>query len=431
MSGHIYAKVGAARKGTPPARGKTIGRFVSLREAARLGRGAGRILLAGAAGEPGPLLDAVAAEPGLWAGVRLTGAFLPGVNARPLGALVPGGAVETIFAGDGLRDPDRTEFLPLHYTAFWDRLGRPGVVDLVAMAVPPPRDGTVGFGACADFAPAAIAAGARLIGIVNPAMPDLPGAPRLPLARFEALCEAEAPLPELTEPEPDATSLAIARHVVGLLRPGDTLQLGLGKLQTAILRVLAQGAPPGLAYHAGMVSSGMAAAIDAGTFPRGVTCGVALGDRAFYGRLPGLPLRLRPVGETHAIATLAALPGLVSVGSVLQIDLSGQANGEWLGRQISGHGGMVDFLRGARASAGGRGILALPSATPGGESRILPALPPGAPVSVARADVDLVVTEHGVADLREASLGERACRLAALAAPGHRDALLRAARGVL
>ncbi len=405
--------------------------MISARAAAERGRGAGRIFLGASAGEPAAVLDAVACEPELWRGARVTGAFIPGVNDRPFGDLAPAGAVETIFATAGLRDRPGTAFLPLHYTAFWERLARPGMVDLVYMAVPPPQGGTVGFGPCADFAPAAIAAGARLIGMVNPRMPDVTHGPRLSLDRFEALCEGEGPLPDLPEPETDATSLAIAEYVLALLRPGSTLQLGLGRLQAAVLRVLENSGSPGLGYHAGMISSGMARALDRGVFGRGVTTGVALGNASFYGRLPNLPVRFAPVGWTHAIATLAAIPGLVSVNSVLQVDLSGQANGEFLGgRQISGHGGMVDFVRGARASEGGRAVLALPATAKGGESRIVPRLPEGVPVSVARADADLVVTEYGMADLREASLAERAARLAAIAAPEHRDRLLAQARSL-
>lgn len=403
--------------------------MISAREAAALGRGAGRVLIAGSAGEPVALLDAVASDPEVWRGVTLTGAFIPGVNDRAFGALAPGGRVETIFATEGLRDRPATAMLPLHYTAFWDRLARPGVVDLVVLAVPPPRDGTVSLGPCADFAPAAIGARARLVGAVNPRLPDPPGAPRLPVDRFAALCDGEAAIPELPEAEPDAPSRAIAAHVLALLRPGDTLQLGLGRLQAAILHALTASGLRDLGYHAGMVSTAMAGALEAGVFGRGVTTGVALGDAGFYRRLPDLPLRFAPVGWTHAAATLAAIPRLVSVNSVLQVDLMGQANGEWLGgRQVSGQGGMVDFLRGARASAGGRAILALPATARGGASRIVPHLPPGTPVSVARADADLVVTEHGVADLREASLVERAHRLAAIAAPEHREGLEREAR---
>lgn len=401
--------------------------FTTLRAAAELLRGEGRVLIAGSASEPQGLLEAAAADPALWQGVILTGAFIPGVNTRDLTATGQGVRVETIFASPALAGP-QVDHLPLHYSAFWSRLARPGLVDWVAMTVPPPRaDGTIGYGVTCDFVPAALAAGARLLGIVNPAMPDLPAAPRLPRDRFAALAEDATPLPEMPVPAPDATSRAIAAQVLALLRPGDTLQLGLGRMQTAILAALAESPVPHLGYHAGMISDG----IRADTFPRGITTGVGLGSRAFYASLPDLPLSIAPVGRTHAPATLAALPAFVSVNSVIEVDLTGQANGEWLsGRQISGQGGMVDFIRGARASTGGRSILALPATARDGTSRIVPRLGPGTPVTVARADTDIVVTEHGAAHLRDASLADRARRLAAIAAPAHRDALMKAACNV-
>lgn len=408
----------------------TKAQVMSARDAALLAQGAGRILIAGCASEPRAVLQAVRAEPELWRDRVLTGAFIPGVNDADLSDVGFGTRVETIFQTRGLQTgTGRVDHLPMPYTAFWQRLARPGVVDLVYMTVPTPRnDGSVGLGLAADFTPAPIAAGARVVGIINPRMPDPADGPRLALTRFAALVEADDNLPELAPAEPDPVTEAIAGHVVGLMRAGDTLQLGLGKLQAAVLRRLERDAPKGMAYHGGMISGGMIGAARA--FPRGITTGTALGDAAFYASVKGLPgLRFRPVGETHALTTLAAIAGFVSVNSVLEVDLSGQANAEALGgRQISGQGGLVDFLRGARASPGGRAILALPATAAGGrKSRIVARLEPGTPVTVARGDVDLVVTEHGVADLREAGLRERARRLAAIAAPAFRAELEREA----
>lgn len=397
--------------------------LVSARDAVMRLRGAGRILIAGSAAEPTAILDAAFAEPDLWSAETLTGAFIPGVNERPLGRIA---RVETIFSTAGLRSGGgRIAHLPLHYTEFWARLSARGLVGAVVMTVPPPRaDGTVGYGLACDFAPAALWAGAALIGVVNPRMPDPQGAPRLPLGRFAALVEDDSPLSELPDAEPDAAARAIAAHVCARLRPGDTLQLGLGRLQRAILEHLGTAGLPDLGLHSGMVAP--AALCRPGIFARGIVAGVALGDAAFYRDLGAAEgLRFAPVGYTHAQETLAALPGLVAVNSVIEVDMSGQANAEYLGGQMSGQGGLVDFMRGARASVGGRSILALPATARGGrESRIRAFLGPGVPVSVARADADLVVTEYGVVELRGASLEERAERLAAIAAPDFRTALL-------
>jgi acyl-CoA hydrolase len=136
-------------------------------------------------------------------------------------------------------------------------------------------------------------------------------------------------------------------------------------------------------------------------------------------------LAFRPVSHTHDATLLAGLPRLVAVNGAVEVDLLGQVNAEMVeGRQISGHGGVADFMRGARASAGGRAVTVLLATGRGGAvSRIVSALAPGTPVALTRADTDLVVTEHGIADLRHADLDQRAARLIGIAAPAFRDGL--------
>lgn len=402
---------------------------ITPREAAALAKPGSRVLLAGCAGEPCPVLDAVAAEPALWRDLCLTGAFIPGVNDRDYAALGEGTRVETIFTTRGLMsgvEAGRVDHLPLHYTDYWERLARPGVVDLVYTVVPPPaEDDTIGLGLCADFIPAAIGAGARLVGIVAAAMPDVPCGPRLPLSRFEALVEAVAfGLSELPQPGTDPVSEAIADHIAGLIPEGATIQLGLGRLQTSILRKLASAGRRDLGYHSGMISPAVIEARE--VFGRGITTGVALGHAGFYSHVAKCDtIRFAPVIETHSHDTLARIPRLVAVNSCLEVDLKGQVNAEVMdGRQVSGQGGLVDFLRGARRSEGGLSIIALSAtAQKGRKSRIVRHLSPDAVVSVARSDVDVIVTEYGVADLREIGLGERARRLRMIAAPEFRHEL--------
>jgi acetyl-CoA hydrolase len=136
---------------------------------------------------------------------------------------------------------------------------------------------------------------------------------------------------------------------------------------------------------------------------------------------------MRGVEYTHHIAVTAALSQFHSINSAIEIDLSGQANAEIAGdRYLGAVGGQVDFVRGGVASEGGRSIIAFPSTTPDGKhSRIVASLN-GHPVTTARSDVDMVVTEYGVAHLRGCSLRERAQRLVDIAHPDHREPLLRA-----
>lgn len=403
---------------------------VSARTAASMTEGDGRIFIAGCASEPRAILDAVDREPDLWRNQILTGTFIPGVNDRDFSAFGIDTTVESIFATKGLR-PGATrgqlDLLPLHYSAQWRHLATPGHVKIAYVEIPPPRsDGTVGLGVSADFALAPVAAGARLVGVINSRMPDMANGPVLPVDRFAAFVEDDHELPVYDAGEIDPATAAIGQQVAELLAPGDTLQLGLGKVQSAVLLALGKAGAGGLAFHAGMISTPMLDALDADVFSRGITTGVALGDGHFYDAVARRKdIRFAPVGYTHAQTTFSSMTRFISVNSVLEVDLHGQANGEFLGgRQISGHGGMVDFIRGAREARSGLSILALPATGgKGAVSRIVPRLAAGCPVTVARSDVDLVITELGTADLRYASTTERARRLIAIAAPAFRDEL--------
>jgi acyl-CoA hydrolase len=160
-----------------------------------------------------------------------------------------------------------------------------------------------------------------------------------------------------------------------------------------------------------------------------VVTGIALGSDRLYNFLSrNLDILFRPVTYTHNVTVLAQLANFVAVNAAIEVDLFGQVNGETLnGRQVSGVGGLVDFMRGARASAGGRSIVALTATAKGGTlSHIVPALQPGQTATTLRVDADFVVTEHGTADLRYKSVDERAQALIAIAAPQFRAMLQQA-----
>jgi acyl-CoA hydrolase len=406
-------------------------RKLTLADAAALLREGDTVYLGGCAGEPSSLIDAVAAQHGLWRDVTLTGAFIPGVNDRDYSAIGVGTSAQTIFATSGLREGrsvGRVSHLPISYTAFWDRLSRRGAIDIAFVQITPARaDGTVGFGIAGDFGPGVALGGARMVGLVNPSMPDPVLGPRLPVDRFEALVDMDAPLTPYEPASLDPVSARIGENVAALVEEGDTIQLGLGKVQAAVLASLT--GRKDLGFHGGMIAPAMVPHLSAGTFGLGVTTGVALGSQAFYREITSFPdVDFRPVGSTHALPVLGGIRSFVAINSVLEVDLFGQANAEIVeGRQISGQGGLVDFVRGARCSPGGRSILALAStASRGTVSRIVPTLASGTPATVARADADIVVTEYGAAHLRDVDVEERARRLVQVAHPAFRDELARA-----
>ena len=383
------------------------------------------LFVAGAAAEPTALLERLAEDPAPLAGRRVVTTFLPGINRPDPTAGAPGARVQTIFPLAGT-SAERQSLVPLSYTGFARWLGGAAGIGAVVLQVAPAEGGAVSLGLTADFVPPLIEAGLPLIGQLNPALPALPGAPRLPRDRFAALVEADSPTVGYDPGPPGPVFEAIARHVAGLLRPGDRLQLGLGKVQAALLAALRDGPSP-LAIHGGMLSGGALDLFDEGLLT-GAEVGVVIGDGGLYARAGELAgVRLSPVAHTHAAATLAGLGPFVSVNSVIAVDLAGQATAESVeGRTVSAAGGLMDFHRAARTASGGRAILALP-ATAKGRSRIVPTFAAGTRVSVPAPEAGVVVTEHGVADLGDQDAAARAEALIAIAAPEHRAALRAAA----
>jgi acyl-CoA hydrolase len=305
----------------------------------------------------------------------------------------------------------------------------PGDVGLVQVSAPG-EDGLCTLGVGVDYAADAIAHTPVLIAEVNRRMPPTAGSPRIPLSRFSAVVETDRPLPNAPERSPDEAERAIGWHVAGLIEDGDTIELGVGSLPSAVLQALAGHAELGV--HSGMISDAVLALVDKGVItgsrkeidPGVIVTGAALGSQQLYQRVPSLPVEFRAASYTHSPAVLARLRSFVAINSAIEVDLSGQIGAELQrGVYVGAVGGQADFSR-AACTTGARSIIALRSRSRG-ESTIRPVLQ--GTVSTPRTDVDYVVTEHGVARLRGATLAERGRRLAAVAAPEYREALERAA----
>ena len=367
------------------------------------------------------------------AGVRFTGVHIPTVNRFDFASLHPGARQRTIFLSAELRDSwlaGRVDYLPMSYSATYQWLSQEAEFDVALVQVAPPdENGQCSLGVAADFTPAAWPRAKRVLAHVNPRMPRSHG-PSIPWSRIDAAIEHDGPLLEAPDPAPDPAMDAVAERIVTLVPDRATLQLGLGRLQSAVLRALCGRRD--LRLHTGMVSDGLLALIADGALapaPDAVVAGVALGSQALYDAVAGR-VQFREVGHTHDHGVLRAIPRLTAINSALSVDLLGQVNGDCLGgRQLSGIGGLPDFLRGARQAPQGRGIIALPAATPKGQTRIVPILAAG-PVSVTRLDADCVVTEHGIADLRHLDVHARARALIAIADPTHRESLERDWHGI-
>ena len=254
-------------------------------------------------------------------------------------------------------------------------------------------------------------------------------------SRIDSMLVTNRPLYEFPAPAPDSSAIAIGEQVAGLIRDGDCIQTGIGAIPAAILLALRDKNDLGM--HGGIVDDGGMALIGNGNVTgankpvdtnRHVT-GMAIGTHALMDWLAETPeVLFKGANHTHEVGVIRQLPGFVSVNSAVEIDLMGQVNAEFAGgRQISGTGGSVDFMRASRLSPGGRSIIAMNATARGGTaSRIVPRVEV---VTALRTDVDTVVTEHGVAELRDLPLVARAEALIAIAAPEFRDELREASRG--
>lgn len=385
-----------------------------------------RLYVGGASGEPLGLARLFKAEPELTSGLTFLGAWVAGMNMTDWAGFHHEARAETLFLPPAQRpsfEAGRTRFLPLSYSQAWHWMAATPLDGAVLLVSPPDGDGNVSLGVSPDFSPLMLArSGVPLLGIINPQMPAPPNSPKVPLSKFAQLAEDDHPLLELPGgPLPPAFE-TIAGHIAALVDEGDTLQFGVGNVQQAILSALK--GRRGLSIHSGMVSDPVLGMLDADPTLR-VDTGVATGTRKLYDRMAGEPrVHFHPVSKTHFAAALAAVPRLRAINSVIEVDLFGQANAEFInGRQVAGQGGLNDFLRGAALSEGGLAITALMATAKGGEiSRIVPRLPPDA-VTVMRTDMDIVITEYGTAHLRGKSIDARAEALIAIADPQHRPML--------
>lgn len=330
------------------------------------------------------------------------------------------------------------DIVPSHYSHL-PKLIRTGTLpaDVVLLQVSPPdARGRYSLGLVHEYLTAALEKARVVIGEVNPAIPWTHGSVHLKASDFALLVDAEHAPIEAESVAPGPIEQAIASHIAAHVPDGATLQVGIGKIPEAVLAALHGRRDLGL--HSGAIGDGIAALAEAGVLTNArkrIDSGLGIagilmgGERLRRWAHCNPALSLRGTDYTHHPEVLASLNQLVAINSAIEVDLTGQINAEVAGGVYVGAlGGAVDFLRGAARSKGGLPIVALP-ATAKGATRIVAQL--SGPVSTPRCDAGLIVTEHGVADLRGQTLARRVQRMLDIAAPEHRAELERQAHDAL
>ncbi len=311
-------------------------------------------------------------------------------------------------------------------------------VDVALVRVRPTDDpAMLSLGVICDFVHEMIAGARVVVAEIDERMPLTGQDALLPRAAVGHLVRAEGAELLMHDPRPSAAEMAVAERVAAIIPDRATVQFGIGGLPVAICAALKDHS--GLGVHSGVLPDAVVDLIERGAIDnlhKGLDEGVSVtgglfGSRRLLDFAHSNPaIALRRAAYTHAPGVLARLANLHTVNSAIEVDLSGQVNAEMAGsRYLGAVGGQVDFVRGGRASNGGRSIIALTATTPDGRaSKITPGLG-RRPVTTARSDVDLVVTEFGVADLWGLDLHARAAALVAIAHPDFREGLERAFRG--
>ncbi|MES2999541.1 MAG: acetyl-CoA hydrolase/transferase C-terminal domain-containing protein [Pseudomonadota bacterium] len=329
------------------------------------------------------------------------------------------------------------DILPVHYSQL-PALIRSGAlrIDVMMLQVSPPDAmGRYTLGMAREYLAEAVRGARVIIAEVHPDVPWTYGGPYLRDTDFAMLVEGDAPFEPRTAVAPSPVEQAIGRHVASLVEDGATLQTGVGAIPDAALAQLTDRRELGV--HTGSIGDGFAALCESGVITNscksidaGITVGgVLMGSkrvRDFAHR--NAALELRGTEYTHDARVLASIDRFVAINSAVEVDLTGQVNSEVAaGTYIGAVGGVVDFLRAAQNSRGGVPVIALPS-TAKAHSRVVSSL--SGPVTVSRSDGCVIVTEHGIADLRGLSIAQRIPKMIAIAHPEHREQLERARAGL-
>lgn len=304
---------------------------------------------------------------------------------------------------------------------------------VTAMSVTPPdEEGYVSLGANCDYIETTLSHCHVKIAQVNKYVPYTYGAARKHISEFDFFVECDEPIPEVPAPPLTDVEMKIGKYCASLINDGDCIQLGIGGIPNAICEELKDKKDLGL--HSEMVGDGVVDLIKSGVInntkkniDNGKTIlGFAFGTRKLFDFLDGNEdVRMVPMDYVNNPVVIAQNDNVVSVNSCLQVDLMGQVVSDTIGlNQFSGVGGQVDFVRGATMSKGGRSVIAMPSTAKGDTiSKIVPKITDYSAITTTRNDVNYIVTEFGIAQLKGKTMRERARALIAIAHPDFRDEL--------
>jgi acyl-CoA hydrolase len=414
--------------------------FISEAEAVKLIKSGNRVFIHGSAATPVCLVKAMQQRYRELTNVELVSI----TNMGDLDFCMPEFArsffFNSLFVSANTRDvvnSDHGDYVPVFLSQI-PQLFKKNIlpIDVALIQVSPPdKHGYCSLGTSVDIAKAAVDTAKVIIAQVNPRMPRTHGDGFLHTSRFDAMVWHEAELPETDySSKANDAMRRIGKNVASLVDDGATLQLGIGSIPDQVLKNLT--AHKNLGLHTEMLSDGIIPLIEKGIInnsKKKLNIGVSVtgfmaGSRKLYDFVDDNPqVNVLDIEYVNDTSVIRQNPKATAINSAIEIDLTGQVCADSIGiYQFSGIGGQMDFIRGASLSEGGKPIIALPSITSKGESRIVPFLKEGAGVVTTRGHVHWVVTEYGYVDLFGKNMKQRGKSLIGIAHPDHRETLERA-----
>lgn len=411
-------------------------RKMTAEEAIKHIKNGDRVVIAHLVGAPQPIVDALAEHCEDYRDIKisqmLTNDGQPYADPKVKGHFL----LRPMFVGkgngravaEGYGDLIPTHFSDVPY--LFENINKPDVA--LIQVCPPDEDGYVYMGLTADYTYSAAKNARTVIAEVNKQCPRVFGDTKLHVSEIECLVESDRPVVEIPPTVITETERKIAGYCAELVDDGACLQLGIGAIPDAVLGLLEDKKDLGI--HSEIIGDGVQRLYEKGVINCSrkeidtgkIVTTTLFGSKALLNFANNNPvIELRTVDYTNDVRVISQISNMVSINSCVEIDMMGQVASESVGmRQISGSGGQVDFVRGAKMSKGGKSIMACYSTAKGGTiSKIVPIMQPGTPITTLRNDVDYVVTEYGIAHMRGLSLHDRARALIAVAHPDFRDKL--------
>ena len=417
-----------------------MSKIVSASDAVAVIRSGDRVFIHSVAAAPQTLIGAMTARAPELRNVELVHLHTEGEAPYARVDMAESFHVNAFFVGANVRQAlveGHADYIPVFLSEV-PALFRKGVLPLdVAMlnVSPPDKHGFCTLGVSIDVARAAFETAKCVIAQINPQVPRTQGDALIHVSDIDFMVEVDEPLQETQPPQLTDADRAIGRHIAEIVDDGATLQMGIGAIPNAVLSSLTDHKHLGV--HTEMFSDGVIPLVESGVIngrckvkhPGRMVAGFVMGTRRLYDFVDDNPqVLMLDIAYVNDTSVIRRNPKVTAVNSAIEVDLTGQVCADSIGmRQYSGVGGQMDFIRGASLSEGGKPIIALPSRTKRGESKIVPFLKQGADVTSTRAHVHYIVTEFGVANLYGKNLRQRASELIKIAHPDHREALERAA----